>query len=202
MSTEKINPRFVILIVMMVIVASMRVPNAAQVTPWANFTPIGAMGLFGGAYFNSTWKKFALPLLTLLLSDLLISQFVYDGKYGLMYGGWYWIYGIFAGIVLLGGWLLRKVSIKNVFVASLAAALLHWCLADGMVWLGGGTDLRTGLPLARDVSGLVQCYAQGFPFMLNFLAGTLGYGVILFGGFEWMKRSLPELALSKSSPQQ
>ena len=196
MSTEKINPRFILLLLLMVVVAAMRVPNAAQVTPWANFTPIGAMGLFGGAYFNSTWKKFAFPLLTLFLSDLMISQFVFGGKYGVLYGGWYWIYGIFAAIVFVGSWLLKKVSVKHVFIASLAAALLHWALADFTVWAGGGTDLRTGLPLGRDWSGLVQCYVQGFPFMQNFLAGTLGYAAILFGSFEWMKKAYPKFAFN------
>ncbi|MDO9374640.1 MAG: DUF6580 family putative transport protein [Bacteroidota bacterium] len=194
MSTEKINPRFFLLLLLIVAAAAMRVPNAAQVTPWANFTPIGAMGLFGGAYFNSTWKKFAFPLLTLFLSDLMISQFVYGGKYGVMYGGWYWIYGIFAAIVLLGQLLLKKVTVKNIFFASIAAALLHWGLADFSVWAGGGTDLRTGLPLSRDWSGLAQCYLQGFPFMQNFLAGTLGYGALLFGSFECMKKAYPRLA--------
>ena len=56
MSAEKFNPRILVLLVMMVGVAAMRIPNAAQLTLWANFTPIGAMGLFGGAYFTSKWK--------------------------------------------------------------------------------------------------------------------------------------------------
>ena len=63
MSTKKINPRFAVLLLLMIVAAAMRIPNAAQLTPWANFTPIGAMGLFGGAYFTSKWKAFAFPLL-------------------------------------------------------------------------------------------------------------------------------------------
>ena len=183
------------LIVIMVIVAAMRIPNAAQLTPWSNFSPIGAMGLFGGACFTSRWKKFAFPLLTLFASDLIISLFVFDGKYGILYGGWYWIYGIFAAIVLLGDWLIRKVSFKNVLIASVAAALLHWMLADFAVWAGGGTDLRTGLPLSRNWSGLQQCYIQGFPYIKNFFAGTLAYSALMFGVFEWMRQRNPKLNL-------
>ena len=78
-------------------------------------------------------------------------------------------------------------------MASVIAAIIHWLLADLTVWIGGGTDLRTMQPLSRGIDGLMQCYVQGFPFMRNFLAGTLVYGAILFGGFEWAKRNLPQL---------
>jgi len=199
MSNEKINPGFIVLLLFIMLAAAMRVPNAAQVTPWAMFSPIGAIALFGGAYFTSTWKKFVFPLLALFLSDVMISQLVFNGKHGFLYGGWYWIYGIFAAIIFLGGLLLKKVSVKHVLLASISAALLHWALADFTVWAGGGTDLRTGLPLTRDWSGLAQCYVQGFPFMQNFLAGTLGYGALLFGGFEWLKKVHPALAFNTST---
>ena len=195
MSTKKINPRFAVLLLLMIVVATMRIPNAAQVTPWANFTPIGAMGLFGGAYFTNKWKAFAFPLLTLLVSDLIINLFVFDGKYGAMYSGWYVIYGVFTLIVFYGKWILQKVSIKNVIIGSVVAAVSHWLIADFAVWIGGGTDLRTMMPLTKNWAGLVQCYAQGFPFMKNFLIGTLVYSGILFGGFELVKQRFPVLKL-------
>ena len=193
--TEKINPRFAVLLLLMVVVAAMRIPNAAQLTPWANFTPIGAMGLFGGAYFTSRWKAFAFPLLTLFASDLIISNIVFDGKYGVLYSGWYIIYGIFALIVFFGKWILQKVTLKNVIGASVVAALGHWLIADFTVWIGGGTDLRTMAPLTKNWAGLVQCYAQGFPFMKNFLIGNLVYSGILFGGFQLAQQRYPVLKL-------
>ena len=195
MSAKKINPCFAVLLLLMIVVATMRIPNAAQLTPWANFTPIGAMGLFGGAYFTSKWKAFAFPLLTLLISDLIINLFVFDGKYGAMYGGWYVIYGVFALIVFYGKWILQNVSVKNVVIASVVAAVSHWLIADFTVWIGGGTNLRTMTPLTKNWAGLVQCYVQGFPFVKNFLIGTLVYGGILFGGFELAKQRFPVLKL-------
>ncbi len=193
--TEKINPRFAVLLLLMMVVAAMRIPNAAQLTPWANFTPIGAMGLFGGAYFTSRWKAFAFPLLTLFVSDLIIGNIVFDGKYGVLYSGWYIIYGIFALIVFFGKWILRKVTLKNVIGASVVAALGHWLIADFTVWIGGGTDLGTMAPLTKNWAGLVQCYAQGFPFMKNFLIGNLVYSGILFGGFQLAQQRYPVLKL-------
>lgn len=198
MSAKKINPCFAVLLLLMIVVATMRIPNAAQLTPWANFTPIGAMGLFGGAYFISKWKAFAFPLLTLLISDLIINLFVFDGKYGAMYSGWYVIYGVFALIVFYGKRILQKVSVKNVVIASLVAAVSHWLIADFIVWIGGGIDLRTMTPLTKNWAGLVQCYVQGFPFVKNFLIGTLVYSGILFGGFELAKQRFPVLKLQFS----
>lgn len=179
----------------MIVVATIHIPNAAQLTPWANFTPIGAMGLFGSAYFTSKWKAFAFPLLTLLISDLIINLFVFEGKYGAMYSGWYVIYGVFALIVFYGKWILQNVSVKNVVIASVVAAVSQVLIVDFTVWIGGGTDLRTMTPLTKNWAGLVQCYVQGFPFVKNFLIGTLVYSGILFGGFELAKQRFPVLKL-------
>ena len=129
MSAKKINPCFAVLPLLMIVVATMRIPNAAQLTPWSKFTPIGAMGLFGGAYFTSKKKAFAFPLLTLLITDLIINLFVFEGKYGAMYNLWYVIYGVFTLIVFYGKWILQKVSLKNVVIASVVAAVSHWLIA-------------------------------------------------------------------------
>jgi hypothetical protein len=195
MSIQKINLRFKVLLLIIIAVAAMRIPNTALSMPWANFTPIGAMGLFGGAYFTSKWKAILFPLLTLLISDLIINYFIFDGKYGLMYDGWYIIYGIFVLIVFFGKWMLQTVNLKNLLLAAVIAAMSHWLIADFYVWISGGIDLRTMNPLTRDWAGLFQCYAQGFPFMRNFLIGNLVYGGILFGGFELVQRRLPILKL-------
>ncbi len=194
---QTFNPRVLTLLCFILAIALIRILNVAQPSPVSNFTPIGAMGLFGGAYFSSRWKAFTFPLLALLVSDLVINAVVYRGQYGLIYDGWYWVYSIFALIVVYGKVLLNKINIKNLLLASVVAALSHWVLSDFSVWLAGGTDLRTGLPLSRDWSGLVQSLAQGFPFMHNFLAGTIAYSAILFGGFELLQRRFPQLALGK-----
>ena len=180
----------------MIAVAAMRIPNAAQLTAWSNFTPIGAMGLFGGAYFTKKWKAFAFPLITLLASDLVINVFVYNGKYGIMYGSWYWVYGGFCVIVLFGNWLLKKVSVRNLVLTGIAATLAYWMIVDFGVFLFGCTDITTGLKMDHSFNSLLKCYAQGAPFMKNFLLGTLVYSGIMFGAFEWMKVKQPSLQLS------
>ncbi|MGN6602698.1 MAG: DUF6580 family putative transport protein [Ginsengibacter sp.] len=195
MSKEKINPRFAVLALFMIVVAAMRISNAAQLTPWSNFTPIGAMGLFGGAYFTKKWKAFAFPLITLLASDLIINMLVYDGKYGIMYGSWYWVYGGFCVIVFFGKWLLRKISVKNVVFTGVVSTLVYWLIVDFGVFLFGCTDITTGLKMDHSFGSLLKCYAQGFPYIKNFLLGTLVYSGIMFGAFEWMKTRYTSMQL-------
>ena len=40
--------------------------------PW-NFTPAGAMALFGGAKLGSSWKAFLFPLIVLFCGDLFVG---------------------------------------------------------------------------------------------------------------------------------
>lgn len=195
MSIPSFNPRFTILFLMILIAATLRIP-ATLIPALSNFTPIGAMALFGGHYFSSKTKSFIFPILTLLMSDLIINNLIYEGKYGVMHNGWYWIYGTFCLIVLIGKYALKKITITNVVMASILSTLIYWFVADGMVWLGGGKDLRTMLPLSRNISGLIQSYVQGLPFIKNFLSGTLLYSAIMFGAFEWMQQRFPYLKSS------
>jgi hypothetical protein len=199
MVKDSFSPRLLVLLAIILLTAALRVPNAAQVTPWAHLTPIGAIALFGGAYFTK-WKAWAFPLLALLLSDLAISFFVFNGKFGVLYGGWYWIYGIFVLIILLGRLIIKRVTVINIVAASVCAAVLHWLLSDLTVWLAGGKDLRTMLPLSRDINGLIQCYIQGLPFLKVFLTGTLLYSGIMFGVFEWAKKYNPSLQVQIAEP--
>ena len=177
------------LLIFIVVVGMLRIMNAAELTAWSNFTPIGAMALFGGAYFNQRWKSFAFPLLTLFLGDIFIHTVIYDGNYE----GRLLIYLAFSMIVFIGIVFIRKVKAKNITIASLLSTISFWLIADFAVWLGGGTDIRTQLPLSRDLGGLLQCYLQGLPFMINFLLGTLFYSAVMFGAFEWMQRRYPAL---------
>ncbi|HLP39584.1 DUF6580 family putative transport protein [Lacibacter sp.] len=187
MSAQKINPRFAILAIIMIAVAALRIPNAAQLGPLSNFTPIGAMGLFGAAYFSKSWKAFGFPLFTLLASDLIINIFVYNGQYGIMYGSWYWVYGGFVAIVLLGRLFIKKVSVTSVLLTGIGSTLVYWLIVDFGVFLFGCTDITTGQTMDHSFASLIKCYAQGAPYMKNFLIGTLLYSSIMFGAFEWMK---------------
>src|ERR1035437_538957 len=101
---KKINPRFVLILLMIIATGSLRLLTVKTGGAFFNFTPIGAMALFGGVYFTQRWKAIVFPLLTLFLSDLVIQRFFYGGTFGgVFYDGWYVIYGVFILIVVGAG---------------------------------------------------------------------------------------------------
>ena len=184
MTTIKFNPRTAVLLVFITIIAAVRVifNFNYDISPLANFSPLGAMALFGGAYFNRKWKAFAFPLLMLFISDLILHQTVFKSySNGLLYRGWYWVYGAFALMSLVGGWLLKKVSVYRFLFSVLICILIHWIVTDFGEWLGSKR-------YSQDLHGFIACLINAIPYEWRFLAGTLVYGAILFCSFEWLKR--------------
>ncbi len=198
---KKIDIRFIVLIALILFAASMRIFNVANITnkEFAQFSPLAAMCLFGGSSFSKHWKAILFIIATLFVSDICIQQMVYHGKYGFIYNGWYLVYAVFILITLMGKWLIKKVTLQNVLIASVIAVGTHWLIMDFTVWLSGGIDIRTNLPLSRDFKGLTQCYIQGWPFAKNLLAGTLVYSGLFFGVYTWVstKVKVKHLAYAK-----
>lgn len=187
MTQQKFNPRTIVLLLFMMAVALLRVVLNPE---WgfaylSNFTPVGAMAIFGGAYFTSK-KAYLFPLLTLWMSDILLSRFVYGHEWKLFYGGFYWIYIAFILMVIAGKILLKNVSVKNILVAALVITFIHWIISDTGVWLAGTRYPKT-------IAGFWACLTAAIPFERNFLSGTLLYSAIMFGSFEWMRSKYPLL---------
>lgn len=153
---------------------------AARLLPHAwNFTPVEAMALFGGAYFASRWAAFAVPLVALLLSDLVL------GFYGLMPV----VYGCVALSVVLGFWLRGKVSVLRVGAAGLVGAVVFFLVTNFAVWATAGNV--SDHPACS--IGLVECYVAALPFFRAQLIGTAVWSLLLFGGYALLSRQLPAL---------
>ncbi|HHP7241738.1 MAG TPA: DUF6580 family putative transport protein [Cyclobacteriaceae bacterium] len=188
--SNRINPRFLILFGLILLMAILRVVFTfdKDLSPLSNFTPIGAMALFGGAYFTRG-KAFAFPLITLLVSDIILNRFIYFGEWKLFYESFIWTYLAFALMVVVGQWLLKKVNVKNFLLSSLIIVFIHWIVTDFGVWMIG-----TMYPMT--LTGYWACLVAAIPFERNFLAGTLIYGGVLFTAFEWMQAKIPSLRLA------
>lgn len=156
-------------------------------TAMANFTPIGAMALFGGAYFTRM-KSFVFPLLALWLSDIVLNR-VFIGEWVIFYDGFLWVYGAFALMVLVGKWMQANKSVTRFVGSSLAIVFIHWIVTDIGVWLSSPL-----YPLTFE--GFILCLIAAIPFELNLLGGTLIYGSVMFGAFEWSKKQVPELQVA------
>lgn len=180
--SEKINLRFGILVLLIVAAALSRLlPH-----PF-NFTPIGAMALFGAAHFSDKRLAFVLPFAAMWLSDLWLNNVLYDNGGTFQWMGSSWVYGTFCLISMMGLLALRRVRVGAVLGTSLMASVLFFLITNFSVWYGS-------LTYPQSIAGLMLCYEAGIPFFWNTLAGDLFYCAVLFGGFEWAQRRIPALS--------
>lgn len=189
MSLEKINIRTWVVLLIMLAFAAMRSMSPDLFGSLANFTPVGAVALFGGVYFKNKWQGVFLPILVLLVSDLFIN-FAYFGYMTLWYSGVVWVYLSFLLIALVGR-LVKEVKPGSILTSAFAAVLIHWIVTDFGVWLNNPA-------FAQTPAGFLQCLVAAIPFEKNFLAGTLLYSAVMFGGFEALKRAFPKLSLASN----
>jgi hypothetical protein len=147
-----------------------------------NFTPIGAMALFSGAYLGRRGLvALAAPLGALLLSDLVLG----------FYRGMPTVYFSVALIVVIGWLALKRVSPLRIGAAAVASSVLFVVITNFGMWLSSGF-----YPLT--FAGLTACYVAAIPFFQNTVAGDLFYSAVLFGGFALLERAVPQLRLQRA----
>jgi Family of unknown function (DUF6580) len=151
---------------------------AARFIPGAaNFSPVYAGLLFSGACLkrrDSIW----FPVLLLAGSDLLVNSLLYHMSFQWMQI-LNWV--AFAAIVVVGWWLQKRVSVRNVLVASVAGPSVFFLISNFAVWVGGGLYPPT-------FGGLAACYAAAIPFYGNSLISAVLFSGILFGAYEYYLR--------------
>jgi hypothetical protein len=146
--------------------------------PW-NFTAIGAIALFGGSFVPSKKLSLVIPLAALILSDLVLG----------FHSTMVFVYAAFTLTVLIG-WGLRdnRTAVKVTSYALLSSSLFFLITNFG-VWVMGGMYPMTA-------SGLVSSYVAAIPFFDNQIYGDLFFSGVLFGGYAYMRKVLPEWTYS------
>ena len=181
--------RNVIIVLFIIAAAATRFINFGSFGSWTNFTPLGAMALFGGAYFSGKIKAYAIPLLTLFVSDLLVN-YLYFQKLVLFYDGAFWVYLSFILMIFVGSF-IKKVNAVNIIMASFAAVFIHWVISDiGVVLMAGSIYPKT-------FGGYLTALIAAIPFERNLLVSNLVYGFVMFGSFELVKTKFPVLSFNK-----
>lgn len=151
----------------------------ARLIPHApNFTPVGAMALFGGTYLNKK-QAFILPILIMILSDIFIGFDSFQMRV--------FVYGSFLLTVLIGRVLKRNLSFKNTILASLASSILFFIITNFAVWAFTPYYLKT-------FDGLVNCFIMALPFFRNTLLGDLFYTGAIFASFNLASSKLDNKA--------
>lgn len=141
-----------------------------------NFTPIGAMALFSGAYLGRRSLAFVAPLAALLLSDLVLG----------FYAGMEIVYPSVALVVLIGWWVSTRRTALRIGAAAIASSVSFFLITNFGMWLFSGF-----YPLTS--AGLATCFVAAIPFFQNTIAGDLFFSALLFGGFALLERMVPQV---------
>jgi hypothetical protein len=170
------TPRFLFLSIAILIAAMSRLfPHIP------NFTPIAAIALFGGVNFKSKPMAFLVPLIAMFISDCCLQLTTGYGFHNTIG----YVYASFALTTLLGMYVGKNASVRNIFTASLLSSVLFFIITNFGCWAAGGFQGGT--------AGLATTYVAGIPFFGPTLIGDLFFNGILFGSFYLAQRRLPAL---------
>ena len=140
-----------------------------------NFTPIMALGLFGGAYFSDKRFAFLVPLAAMFISDIII-------------GFHPTIWAVYFSLVLgtfIGKLIINKINFSKIVIASITSSIIFFIITNFAHWL-------TFYPLTTDT--FIKCYIDAIPFFRNTFFGDLTYCGVLFGSFSVAEKYVPSLA--------
>ncbi len=149
-----------------------------------NFSPIGAIALFAGAYMTNRYFAFLLPLAAMLISDVFLGFY-----------GWEMLitYSAFALTVGIGMFLRSNKSWYRVGFASISTSVLFYLITNFVFFYPA-----TIAPLyTHDLSGVLNSYIAGLPFFQNTVLSDLMFSSILFGGFYLLSINIPSLKTEK-----
>lgn len=188
---NNVNTRWGVVAMIVLVVAMTRLIPPTLTAGLFNFSPMGALALFGGAYFNRKYFAYLLPVLALWFSNLLLNNIFY-AQY---FDGFSWfanpeVYFAFMLIVVLGSNFLKKITLPRLAVAAVSSSLIFFVVTNFYTWLL--TDMYP-----KNSAGLVACYVAAIPFYWNTLASDIFYVGVMFGLFELVKKHAPKLVLEE-----
>lgn len=136
----------------------------------ANFTPLTAIGLFGGATLGKRTALW-LPLAALVVSDLFIG---FDSLASRLS-----VYGSFLVITLLGSILGKRITPLRVMVGAVAGSIIFYIITNLVI-------LYPPVMYSHTWAGQMASYAAALPFLRNMMLGDLLYTGLLFGLHAWV----------------
>jgi hypothetical protein len=155
--------------------------------------PQFAIAVFAGAVIKDRKWAFALPLISMLLSDIMM-QIMHVFNPALMpgfYGGQFINYCIIVFLTVIG-FFVNKRNPVEIGAGLLASPTVFFILSNFFVWAGNG-----GWHHPKTFAGMLQTYTDGLPFYKTDLLGTLVWGVVLFGIYHLLLQSKRQLATTE-----
>jgi hypothetical protein len=177
----KFNKQFIYTLIALVVVAALY-----RIIPGRpfGFAPQIAIALFAGSIMKDKKYSFALPLLSMLISDVLYEVLYANGLSSIkgFYGGQWLNYLLFAGLTVIG-FFVKQSKALQIFAGSLVAPTAYFLISNLLVWMGGG-----GYHHPKTVAGLIQTYVDGIPFYTGSIAATVLFCGLFFGCYALLNK--------------
>lgn len=160
----------------------------------SNVTPIGAMALVGGMYFNKRILAFIIPIVTLYASDLILNNtlFATPGSSFVWFSAYMvYVYGAFLLTVLIGILLNKKTSTTKIIGGTLMASFLFFFITNIGDWAAYNMYPKT-------MAGLGSALLAGVPFFRNTLLGNLIFIPLFVAFFEYFMNGKNLFSKNKS----
>ena len=159
---------------------------------YPNVTPLYSVALFSGSKPQNKLLSVLFFFTTLLISDIILNKFFYNMPSPMSY----LVSPVFlctlighVMIITVGTFLLRKTTVKNVFISSGLSAFMFYIFSNFGCWIEGSI-------YSLDFNGLLKCYTAGLPFLKNTFLSIIAYNTVIFGVyyyfFEKEKVIIPE----------
>jgi len=154
------------------------------------FAPQWAMAIFAGAVVRDKKWAFAIPVLSMFISDLFYQILYLQGLSSLpgFYEGQWQNYILFALLVFVG-MAIRKINVPQIALASLVAPTLYFLASNFLLWASNGAT--RGLDRPKTFNGLLLCYSDGVPFYRMSILATFLFSAILFGTYYFIRSQQP-----------
>ncbi len=153
--------------------------------PAYNVTPLAAIALAAGAVMPWRLAAAAVPLASVILSNLALSP--YDSPVMAVV-----VYAALAWPVLLGS-LIRKQGWSSVIGGSLASSLVFFVATNVAHWA-----LTQQYP--HSIEGLLTCFTAALPFYRWMPVGDLAWSLVVFGGLHAVARLMQQMAPTQLVP--
>lgn len=145
-----------------------------------NFTPMVAIILFAGAYFERKHLAFFIPLAAMLISDIFI------GFHQSMWA----VYISYVLIATVGILLSKKMNLITIIASAIGSSVVFYLITNFGSWI---YDPQ----YTKDFAGLIASYVKAIPFFRTELLSNLFYCAVFFGAFEFVAKRYPAFISNK-----
>jgi hypothetical protein len=139
-----------------------------ELTLW-NFTPLAAVGLFGGFFFERRLTAAAVTVVAITVSNLFIGTYPNPAVT-------FTVYAALLFPIALRGIIRTEFSAPRILGCAILSSVVFFVTTNAAHWW---------FTRAHTFADLCDTYILAVPFFRMTLAGDLCFTAVLFGGYAW-----------------